>query len=80
LRLLQARDKLGGGSFAEIGKAALGPIGEHLVNMFLVVMQIGVVNGLLYFIIISLKDILQEITRTQDISIFYFGKISDNNH
>lgn len=74
--LLKARDKVPlSSSFAEIASHAVGQRGKHVVNVFLTIMQYGFVISFTYFVLESLKSVVDEIFET-DIKVVYIGLIA----
>lgn len=72
MKLLWAREKVPGGSFADIANAAMGRPGKYAVDIFLTIMQYGFVVGLIYFALESLKSVVDEVFDI-NISIIYLG-------
>jgi solute carrier family 36 (proton-coupled amino acid transporter) len=54
LKLLDARKKCGGTSFSDIGVAAYGNLGRILVDIALIVSQVGFTTAFIYFIVLNL--------------------------
>ena len=74
IKLLQAREKVPGGSYADIANAAMGRPGKYIVDIFLTIMQYGFVIGLIYFSLESLKSVVDEVF-DMNISIIYLGNL-----
>jgi amino acid permease len=73
VKLLQARAKTPVGcSFAEIAEHAIGKKGKYVVDVFLTVMQYGFVISFTYFVLESMKSVVDEAFET-DIDKLYIG-------
>jgi solute carrier family 36 (proton-coupled amino acid transporter) len=73
IKLLQAREKVTGGSFSEIAEAAMGKPGRYVLDLFLSLMLYGFVIALAFFTIINLKNVVDGILE-QEIPEWYLGK------
>lgn len=51
IRLLQARDAVGGGSFSEISQKAMGRSGKIAADILMCTQQVGFTVGMIYFVI-----------------------------
>lgn len=75
LKLLQARDKAPpGSSFAEIASHAIGLKGKLVVDIFLCLMQYGFVISFTYFVLESMKSVVDEIFDIE-INVIYIGRM-----
>lgn len=75
IRLIQARNALGGGSFSEIAQRSLGMWGKIIADILMCMQQIGFTIGMIYFVIQSLKEVYDQAANSSTDPIWY-GKIS----
>lgn len=75
LKLLQAREKAPpGSSFADIANLAIGKKGKISTDVFLTLLQYGFVISFTYFVLDSMKSVIDEIF-DMDINVIWIGKI-----
>lgn len=74
VKLLQAREKGPvGASFAEIARASLGKSGMYVTDVLLCVMQYGFAISFNFFVLDSMKSVIDSIYET-DINVYFVGK------
>lgn len=75
VKLLQASDMVPGGSYSDIALKSMGRTGMYIVDVLVSVMQYGFTIALLFFTVITLKEVVDGIYGV-DINILYPGNYS----
>ena len=72
-KLIESRNAIGGGSFSDIGYQAFGKKGKIIADVFMATQQIGFVIGMIYFVVKSFKEVVDDAFDV-DANMIYFGK------